>query len=86
MLRKAADAIDDRIKSKVGGFLLECDLRTKESHCKDENGGERGSEMLGLRWRSCWLGGLEDPRGTAALIWALSGGGSSGTVQRTHRS
>ncbi|KAK9914614.1 hypothetical protein M0R45_038383 [Rubus argutus] len=68
MLRKAADAIDDRIKSKVGRFLLECDLRTKESHCKDENGGERGWEMLGLRWRSCWLGGLEDPRGTAALI------------------
>lgn len=54
MLRKAADAIDDRIKSKVGGFLLECDLRTKESHCKDENGGERGSEMLA--WR---IGGSE---------------------------
>lgn len=34
----------------------------------------------------CWLGGLEDPRGTAVLVWALSDGGSSGAVQRTRQS
>ncbi|KAK9942569.1 hypothetical protein M0R45_008224 [Rubus argutus] len=42
--------------------------------------------LLDLGSLGCWLGRLEDQRGTSILVWALSDDGSSGAVQRTCRS
>lgn len=42
--------------------------------------------LLDLGSLGCWLGKLEDKRGTTVLVWALSDDGSSGAVQRTCQS